>query len=251
MSTSRRPAGRAPDFDRLAATYDELRPADDNWSELADLLVQEGDLGARRVLDVGCGTGRFASLLAQEHRAKVWGIDPSRQMLAVAKRRAAPGVGFKLAGAEKLPFRDAWFERAVMWLSAHLVDRPRTFAEVRRVLGRDGRLVVASFDPAHFDSFWMNRLFPSLEAIDRARFPAPDDLVAELEDAFARVRLVRLRQTATLDRATALRKLRGRSISTLQLLDEHEYRAGLARADAELPEQVVYGLEWVVAVAEA
>jgi ubiquinone/menaquinone biosynthesis C-methylase UbiE len=250
MSTSRR--GRsAPDFDRLAATYDELRPADDNWSELADLLVREGDLGARRVLDVGCGTGRFASRLAEEHGAKVWGIDSSREMLAVAKRRAAPGVGFKLARAEELPFRDAWFERAVMWLSAHLVDRPRTFREIRRVLGSDGRLVVASFDPAHFDGFWMNRLFPSLEAIDRARFPAPGDLVTELEDAFARVRLVPLRQTATLDRATALRKLRGPSISTLQLLDEREYRAGLARAEAELPERVAYGLEWVVAVAEA
>jgi ubiquinone/menaquinone biosynthesis C-methylase UbiE len=250
MSTSRR--GRsAPDFDRLAATYDELRPADDNWSELADLLVREGDLGARRVLDVGCGTGRFAFRLAEQHGAKVWGIDSSREMLAVAKRRAAPGVGFKLARAEELPFRDAWFERAVMWLSAHLVDRPRTFREIRRVLGSDGRLVVASFDPAHFDGFWMNRLFPSLEAIDRARFPAPGDLVTELEDAFARVRLVPLRQTATLDRATALRKLRGPSISTLQLLDEREYRAGLARAEAELPERVAYGLEWVVAVAEA
>lgn len=249
MSTSRRPDD-TPDFDRLAAAYDELRPADDNWSELADVLVREGDLRARRVLDVGCGTGRFASRLAEKHGARVWGIDSSPEMLAVARRRLVRGVGLKLGRAEELPFKDGWFERAVMWLSAHLVDRPRAFAEVRRVLGRDGRLVLATFDSAHFDGFWMNRLFPSLRAIDLDRFPSRADLVAELESAFARVRLVPLHQTATLDRATALRKLRGPSISTLQLLDEREYRAGLARAQAELPERVVYGLEWIVAVAE-
>ena len=35
-------------------------------------------------------------------------------------------------------FRDAWFERAAMWLVVHLVDRPRAFAEARRVTGSAG-----------------------------------------------------------------------------------------------------------------
>ena len=41
----------------------------------------------------------------------------------------------KVAPAERLPFKDGWFERAVMWLVVHLVDRPQAFAEARRVLG--------------------------------------------------------------------------------------------------------------------
>jgi ubiquinone/menaquinone biosynthesis C-methylase UbiE len=238
------------DFGPLAETYDALRPADDNWLEVAEVLVREGDLAGRRVLDVGCGTGRFASRLAEVHGARVWGVDPSPEMLAVSRRRGQRTAGFKLGRAEQLPFKDGWFERATMWLVAHLVDRGLAFGETRRVLGADGRLVVATFDPAHFDRYYLNRLFPSLEEIDRARFSAPGDLVAGLEEAgFGEVRLRPLRQRARIGRAAALEKVRGRHISTLRLLDEDEFRAGLARAEDELPDVIDYALEWLVAVA--
>ena len=54
---------------------------------------------------------------------------------------------------------------------------------------------------------------------------------------------------AAIDREAALDRVRGRFISTLQLLDEDEYRSGLERMEAELPERVEYALEWSVAVA--
>ena len=53
-----------PDFGRLASSYDRLRPTDESWLELLDVLVREGDLVGRRVLDVGCGTGRLSAAFA-------------------------------------------------------------------------------------------------------------------------------------------------------------------------------------------
>src|SRR5919202_5905687 len=103
---------RRPDFGRRAAAYDELRPIDDNWWEVYDVLVREGDLRGRRVLEVGCGTGALAAALAERAGARVFACDPSPEMLEVARARA-PRVGFKLARAEDLPFKDEWFERAV------------------------------------------------------------------------------------------------------------------------------------------
>ena len=156
---------------------------------------------------------------------------------------ASKRLRVKIAPVEQLPFKDGWFERAVMWLVVHLVDRPRAFAELRRVLGADGRLVIATFDPAYFD-------FPSIERIDRARFSSAADLGAELEAVgFGPVRLLSLSQRASVDREAALRKVRGRFISTLQMLDEDEYEAGLGRLERELPERVDYPVEWIVAVA--
>jgi SAM-dependent methyltransferase len=238
-------------FGPLAPTYDRLRPADENWQELLDVLAHEADLRARRVLDVGCGTGRSAARLAEAHGARVWGVDPSPEMLEQARRRRAPGVGFKAGRAEELPFKDAWFERAIMWLVVHLVDRARAFGEVRRVLVPGGRFAVATFDPTHFDAYWLNRIFPSLEAIDRARFPTSDELERELRSAGFHPRLLRLTQHATLDRDSALERIRGRYISTLRLLPEPEYRTGLERAQDELPERIDYELEWLVAVGDA
>ena len=239
-----------PDFGLVAEDYDRLRPVDANWWELFETLVAEGDLAGRRVVDVGCGTGRFAAALA-ERGAKVWGVDPSPEMLGRARSSAGAGVGFKQADAEDLPFRDAWFERALLVLVVHLVDRPRALTEVARVLVPGGRAVVATFADEHFDAFWLTRLFPSLAQIDRSRFPLPDVLAAELREAgFGAVSERRLTQRTRVERAEALERIRGRYISTLQLLPEEEYASGLARAERELPDEVEYPLEWAILVAQ-
>jgi SAM-dependent methyltransferase len=239
----------APDFDAVAVDYDRLRPVDEKWWELFDALASEGDLVGRRVLDLGCGTGNLAGALA-ERGGKVWALDPSPEMLERA-RTNFPGVRFKEGSAETLPFKDGWFERVVVRLALHLFDRPRALAEISRVLAPGGRVAIATFDPAHFDGYWLNELFPSLEALDRARFPSAEVLAAELEDAgLTGVRLIRLGQSATATRDEALERIRGRYISTLRMLASDEYEEGLARAGRELPERIDYRLEWLLASAE-
>ena len=198
------------------------------------------------MLDIGCGTGRFLAQLAEIARA--WGVDASPEMLEVARTRGG-GAGLKLGSADELPFKDGWFERATMWLVAHLVDRPRAFAEAHRVLAPDGRFAVATFDPSYFDEFWLNELFPSMEAADRERFPTASGLESELRGAGFEVRLLRLSQRGSLARADALERIRGKHISTFDLISDEEYETGLARAERELPERVDYRVEWLVAVA--
>jgi ubiquinone/menaquinone biosynthesis C-methylase UbiE len=238
-----------PDFGARAATYDELRPTDDNWWEVYDALVRKADLNGRRVLDVGSGTGRFAAALSQ--RAKVWGVDQSPQMLEVARERA-PDVRFKEATAYALPFKDGWFDRATMWLVVHLLDRPRAYAEIRRVLTAGGRIGIATFDPSYFGLFWFRDYFPSMEEIDRARFPTRDDFEAELTAAgFGTAGFQRISQRASVSRDVALERIRGKHIATFDLISDEEYRSGLEKAEREVPDQVDYRQEWLLAVAEA
>lgn len=238
------------DFTRLAASYDRIRPVDENWREVFDVLVREADLRGRRVLDLGCGTGRLSAALAGQKVAQVWGVDASEAMLAVAREKLPASVGLKQARAEDLPFRDGWFDRAVMWLVVHLVDRPAAFVEVARVLAPDGRLAVVTFDTEHFDRYWLNRYFPTIAEIDLARFPGRAELGTELGDAgFAEVRVVRVSQCGAISREAALERVHGRHISTFDLLDEEEIRRGTELAERELPDPVEYDQEWMIAVA--
>jgi len=71
---------------RLAAVYDALDP---DRSDLLPHLALAEELGARSVLDIGCGTGVLALLLAERGTA-VTGLDPAGGSLAVA--RAKPGA---------------------------------------------------------------------------------------------------------------------------------------------------------------
>ena len=83
-------------------------------------------------LDLGCGTGRNLPLYDGAVRAV--GVDPCRETLLAAKRRA-PHVPLVRARAEQLPFRDGVFDTVVSGLTlCSVADPVRSLAEVKRVL---------------------------------------------------------------------------------------------------------------------
>jgi SAM-dependent methyltransferase len=176
-------------------------------------------------------------------------VDASAEMVDVARETLPAGIGVRQAEAESLPFRDNWFDRVTMSLVLHLVERPRALAEARRVVGDEGRVAISTFHPEHFSTYWALPFFPSIREIDEARFPAPAEMERELAEAgFPGFASRRLSATVELSRDEALSRIRGRHISTFDLLTEEEVDEGTARAERELPERVVSRLERLVVV---
>lgn len=105
------------------------------------------------VLDVGCGTGTLA-IRAARHvgpTGAVHGIDPSPEMIARARKKAARekvAASFETAVVQTLPFPDAQFDAVFATLMLHHLPRPAREAalrEIRRVLKPGGRLVIVDF----------------------------------------------------------------------------------------------------------
>lgn len=156
FSSSSRPAlhtfGRMADdcfgHPRLAAIYDPLDP---DRSDLDAYLRMAEELGARQVLDIGCGTGVFALLLA-DLGIDVVGIDPAQASVDVA--RAKPGserVRWICGDATALPSLQV--DLATMTANvAQAIADPDTWQKTLRganeALRPGGRLVFETRDPA-------------------------------------------------------------------------------------------------------
>ncbi|MBP6633947.1 MAG: class I SAM-dependent methyltransferase [Kofleriaceae bacterium] len=96
-----------------------------------------------RMLDVGCGEGRFCRLMKTQC-ARTTGIDPTVPLVETA-RGLDPHGEYVVASAEALPFEDATFDLVVSYLS--LIDIPDHRAAIRemaRVLAPNGTLLVVN-----------------------------------------------------------------------------------------------------------
>jgi ubiquinone/menaquinone biosynthesis C-methylase UbiE len=135
--------------DELAARYDALRMPPEPLGSLESAVVaMAGDLAAKRVLDVGCGTGDLTLALLRAG-ACVTAIDVSPGMLDLTRRRAelfCPGCPLprlEAAAAEEMPFANGAFDLVVGRFILHHVDLTRAPAEIARVLAPGGIAVFA------------------------------------------------------------------------------------------------------------
>ncbi len=137
----------------VRATYDEIADhfADTRaypWPEVESFL--DGRSG-RRALDVGCGNGRHAELLAAR-TDHVLGVDISRRLLETADERldSAPLLQ---ADAASLPLADGTADLAVYVAAVHhLPDRETrvtSLAELARVLADGGTALVSAWSTTH------------------------------------------------------------------------------------------------------
>jgi MPBQ/MSBQ methyltransferase len=132
---------------------DDLAPIDEFHTrgrtatvELADLVGFKGD---ENVLDVGSGLGGPSRFLAKNYGCRVTGIDLTPEFVAVAEEltrltRLGDLVSYRQGDALSIPFGSATFD--VVWsqnVAMNIADRPRLYAEIRRVLRPGGKYAVS------------------------------------------------------------------------------------------------------------
>lgn len=138
-------------FDAISPTYDRTNRIisfgmDQRWrAKVASFLPPQKNL---KVLDLATGTGdqALALIKSQSSIQSITGIDLSKEMLEIARRKIPCKMQFLVADAEKLPFKDRSFDAATFSFGIRNVSDPlKALNEIYRVLKPKGRCLILEF----------------------------------------------------------------------------------------------------------
>ncbi len=143
-------------FEELALEYDK-------WFE-ENRFVYETELRAVREhipkgfgVEIGVGTGRFAAPLGVDI-----GVEPARSMVRIARKR---GLEVIIARAEKLPFKKAVFDYALLIVTICFIGEPiEALEEAKRVIKPGGSIIIGLIDKNSF----LGKLYESRK--EKSRF---------------------------------------------------------------------------------
>ena len=145
----RAPARLTPELRaRIRASFDEASGDEEHFPSTIDrriyhvklILEHLGPLAGQRVLDVGCGKGRFARILHDEQpEAEIWGLDISERMLSFVPA----GIHTRAGSMTELPFPDGFFDGAYATESLeHAVEIEKAVGEICRVVKAGGKIAI-------------------------------------------------------------------------------------------------------------
>ena len=176
-----------------AALYDELRysGAANDYKQRVMRNAYRGLMGSlvgKRVLDVGCGTGRGVADFTDEAEFAV-GIDASHDMLSLARGKMprAQRSGLAVAHAQRLPILEGSFDVVISLHFLHLfrVDQQRAMvAEMKRVVKPGGILVLEFGNGLHGIGVGLYKRWKRNE-----RGPLPREIRSIIGDDFRLVRI--------------------------------------------------------------
>lgn len=185
----------------------------------------------RKVLDLGCGTGRFTGALGKTFGCPVVGVEPSAAMLDVAVSRNEPDVEWKQGQAERIPLDNQAVDLVYMsQVFHHFVEPRRALQEINRVLTPTGYLAIRNGTREHNDELQWLKFFPAAFEIEEERTPSAQevrDLVCS--HSFYMISHRTINQLFASSYAEYFEKVSQRGLSALIAIDDEAFQSGLQR----------------------
>jgi ubiquinone/menaquinone biosynthesis C-methylase UbiE len=186
----------------------------------------------RRILDLGCGTGRFSQALATRFDAEVVGVDPSQKMLAIARGKPhGARVRYETGRAEAIPLEAESVDMVFTSMTFHhFSDRALAARECRRVLRTGGVLLVRMGSREQIDSYAYVPFIPLARGLHEEVLPWLAEIRGVFENAgFRHASSELITQTIAPTWREYADKLAAGGDSILARMSATELEAGLER----------------------
>ena len=222
------------DYSKIASFYDKGRSLSEQnmvmWLKL--IAATSGGSRGTRVLDLGCGTGRFSLPMKKVLGFEVTGADSSAEMLAKAKEKDLDSeVSWVLTDAGMLTFPGGSFDVVFMSHLLHHVDSPvEVLRECNKVLGSSGIVLIryGAMEQIRYDV--EHTFFRQVVEIDEPRTPTREIIEKWLLDAgFVDLSSDEVVQQTYRTGTEHLDAARAKSTSVLSMISEESFQIGMDR----------------------
>lgn len=227
------------DYSVVAENYDRNRDRVEFEYEpiIAELLQSRPRI---RVLDLGCGTANYIHCqnthYGNDKRIEWTGLDPSPDMLSIAKRKESD-VTYIHAKAEEMEFEAGHFDFVVCnFVYHHIEKKGEAFDRVRSTLKEGGVFKIKNIAPEFMRAWWVFYYCPEAYYEDLHRFWGKDLLVYELEKRGFKTTVKMECREKSIPTAKILEDYIRRDTSELAMVDDAVYEKGLEKLRKEMAE---------------
>ncbi|MFH1372609.1 MAG: methyltransferase domain-containing protein [bacterium] len=230
------------DYNRISTSYDRGRAiSDENIDRWLELIQEYTSISnSSSLLDLGCGTGRFALPIADRFRCRVTGADSSPEMLAKAREKDVSGlVAWDLQNAGSLTYSDRSFNIVFLSHLLHHTDSPpNVLKECKRVLTSPGVILIRYGAIEQIRDDVEHTFFPETVPIDEVRTPSVALVEKWLAEAgFEKVTSLELVQRTYSSGTARLKAIRLKSTSVLTLIQQKALEDGIRRLEKYVKEK--------------
>ncbi len=228
------------DYDQIADEYNQRYPSLQPTRRGQALLDIVKQVKARKILEVGSGTGIWLNMLLPVTTG-LYGLDYSMGMITQARKQSAP-LKLSRGSALHLPYRNNTFELVYCVDAIHHFGDHKAFVnEAFRALKPGGALAVIGSDPHEGTTHWyIYDYFDGVYDTDLRRYPSGKSLLNWMSaEGFQNVSARTAERILNAHVGESVLKdpfLKHNSTSQLALLSEDAYQAGISRIKAAIAE---------------
>jgi len=195
------------------------------------------------ILDVGCGTGRFSVPLSNYFNSNLIGIDPSKDMLAVAKLNQKVGrVKFYEGDVLKIPVENEKVDLIFMsMVYHHITDLKIAIREFERVLKTGGYLCIRNSTSDLLNQIPYLKYFPAALEFNRHRLPKKEDLISKItRKKFNLISHDVVEQKFANSFEEYYNKIKLRALSDLTHISDIDFQSGLKKMEISIKKKEIH-----------
>lgn len=216
-------------YQKVSPIYDKVRlDKKVEFDSTIGIVLENCKDVTKRILDIGCGSGRYAQALS-EQGFDVIGADRSDSQL----KQASKIISTVCCEATALPFDDGSFDLCTMMLMIHHMseaERLTAFREVFRVLSDNGCLIIKTCSHDDLKTRLTSSFWPQSLANDLLRYPAIE-IVSEELSGFVDVSIRHTETNFEIPREECFEEYRSRRSTNLGMLNDDDFASGMANLE--------------------